>query len=266
MHATSIYVKLTDPRGFDEMREGLEEIVYCPEGRDFFKGILASAIRQALVSLRQSNTDGTLTEAISAIQEMAPDLFDKIQGYVLTKDDFLNVVSHGEVRTNNLMFRDISEEETQVKLLDLQTMRYASPVFDIMHFVYTSTDRENPENSIESIIAAYCKFLHDHTDKIFGAEHADMAKLIKTKFSYETLLDQYKSFALYGLAIAMWLLPAITFDIDNIPDLDRIAENQTNPDEIKIDSSLTPLYHERLKQIVKEFLAAGYFALPSSTS
>lgn len=64
---------------------------------------------------------------------------------------------------------------------------------------------------------------------------------------------EVNKYILYGLAVAMWILPAVTFDTNNIPDLNVISEGSTSPKEFKMAKQLTSEYHSRIKDLLLEF-------------
>ncbi|KXJ72219.1 hypothetical protein RP20_CCG018573 [Aedes albopictus] len=58
----------------------------------------------------------------------------------------------------------------------------------------------------------------------------------------------------------MWLLPAVTFHPDHIPDLDQVTMNdfKTKNHEKTIAQMLSADYHTRMKDTVLEFYRKGF--------
>lgn len=76
----------------------------------------------------------------------------------------------------------------------------------------------------------------------------------------DALRCQMRRKALYGLGICMWLMPAVTFHPDKIPDLNTVSlDDFTNSNQEKAMTQMqTPEYHTRMKETVVEFFANGY--------
>lgn len=57
---------------------------------------------------------------------------------ILSSDENWMVLCHGDLWINNLMFQnDINGKVKNVKIIDLQAMRYSSPLCDIIQFLYS---------------------------------------------------------------------------------------------------------------------------------
>lgn len=268
LHAASIAAKQLDNEMFRDKCKQIDEIVYCKEAEEFYKNILETSIQESLSSLRASNVDGCLTEPIRLIEKLQYKLFRQIQSYITNSGDHMNVMCHGDLWVNNIMFMSTSPVDSgttiqlncspcKVKFFDLQAMRYTSPVFDLLHFIYTSTKRDLRELYTKHLLETYCRALSDNLEKQFIHSIAELNALRST-FSLRNITEEYYKHVLYGLAICMWILPAVTFDPNNIPNLDMISEMNKSAKEIKCTQKLTPEYHSRLKDLALEFYQNGY--------
>ncbi|KAI8117735.1 hypothetical protein CVS40_10459 [Lucilia cuprina] len=278
LHAASIAAKQLDNKMFRDKCKQINEIVYCQEAEEFYKNILDTSIQESLNSLRASNVDDCLTEPIRLIEKLQYKLFSQIQNCITNSSDHMNVMCHGDLWVNNIMFTtsfanittaatkiDTTSHESNhlycspcsVKFFDLQAMRYTSPVFDILHFIYTSTKRDLRELYTKHLLEIYYLALSANLEKQFVHSIAEL-DAIRSTFSLRNLTDEYYKHVLYGLAISMWILPAVTFDPNNIPNLDMISEMNKSAKEIKCTQKLTPEYHSRLKDLALEFYQNGY--------
>lgn len=136
-------------------------------------------------------------------------------------------------------------------------MRYTSYIFDILHFMFTSTKRELRDAHTNRLLETYCNALHNRLEQLLNS-NAHLASIRET-FSLENIIKEFTGHALYGLAVSMWVLPAVTFDPNNIPNLDAISEALPNANEIKVTQKLTQEYHTRIKDLALEFHHNGYF-------
>lgn len=238
----------------------MTEIVYCPDAAEFYSRILDTSVQQALDSLNASNADGNLSAPIRLIEQLQPNLFDQLHRSIIAAAATpFSVICHGDLWVNNLMFRSQPEE---VIFFDLQAMRRTSPVFDILHFIYTSTRRQLRDVHTDTLLAAYAEALRKELGQQLrhtpAANH--LVELCET-FSLQRLSEDYVRHVHYGLAISMWILPAVTFDPNNIPDLDAISELNLNGKEINCTQKLTTEYHLRIRELALEFYEHGYLGV-----
>lgn len=261
-HAASILSKNLHPE-YEEHTTHLKEIVYCSEAEDFFKKILDSSINNTLKSSQRSNTDGKLTEPIKKLETFKGKLYDLNKQFVTEASP--KIVCHGDLWINNIMFKCDPESSlpTECKFFDLQAMRCTSPAFDILHFIFTSTKRSLRDSHFTKLLEVYASSLHDELDK--GAAslptplNADDCKAIKELFSLEMIKREIHKYILYGFVVAIWILPAVTFDSNNIPNLDAISEQNTSPKEFQVTMQLTSEYHSRIKDLLLEFYENQWF-------
>ncbi|XP_068148888.1 uncharacterized protein [Drosophila tropicalis] len=257
LHAASLAAQQLESLHFAEKCGHMSEIVYCQQAADFYSHILDTSVQQALDSLHSSNADGSLTTPIRLIQQLQPKLFEQLQRQInAAAESPLSVVCHGDLWVNNIMFRSQPEEAI---FFDLQAMRRTSPVFDILHFIYTSTRRQLRDVHTDTMLAAYAEALARELGHQLRHTPAakELAGLCET-FSLQRLSAEYVRQVHYGLAICMWILPAVTFDPNNLPNLDVISELNRNGKEIKCTLKLTPEYHLRIRELAMEFYEHGY--------
>ncbi|KAL5293109.1 hypothetical protein ACFFRR_011718 [Megaselia abdita] len=258
-HAASILSKRTNP-DYEKHTSRLSEIVYCQEAEHFYKQIYNSSINDTIESLNRSNTDGQLTEPIQKLETFRNKLFDLIKKYVTEGNNSpTTVICHGDLWVNNIMFKWNSQGmPIECKFFDLQAMRCTSPAFDILHFIFTSTKRSLRDSHLTNLLNIYISSLHDEFNRNAPSEDCEA---IKELFSFEMIKKEVFKYILYGLAVAMWILPAVTFDSNNIPDLNVISEGNTSPKEFKMAKQLTIEYHSRIKDLLLEFYENQWFSV-----
>lgn len=256
VHAVSLAMKQIQPVLFHTMKEKVTEIVYTDEGAEFYTHSLQTSLRGTLDSLHYSNKNGALDGAIKAIERLDGRLYQIMSSAVRNSYEPWNVLCHGDTWVNNLMF---NEGHDKVKLIDLQTMRYTSPVLDILHLLYTSTGAEVRANHTDELIHSYQESLIDALRVYVPTQKRFVLPALEAIFSYANIRAEYDSRILYGLGIAMWLLPAVTFHPDHIPDLDTVTMNdfKTKNHEKTIAQMLSPDYHLRMRETVLEFYQKG---------
>lgn len=256
LHGISLAAKRFHTEQFQEIIEHIDENIYCPEGGKFYTHSLECSLKEALYSLRKSNLDGQLTSSIERIEKLAGKLYDVMYHCVRDSSDNWMVICHGDLWINNLMFRyDECDRVEDVKFVDLQTLRYTSPVIDILHFLYTSTEYDVRRQHFDQLIDDYVESLHatlvSYRCGESGVESVEMLRA--------TILGEMRQRSLYGLGICMWLMPAVTFDPNNVPNLDEITMDDFTSanQETAMTQMQTIEYHMRMKDTAIEFFDKG---------
>lgn len=268
-------------------RHSVDEIVYCPEAADFYATSLNSSVREALASLRASNSPnsplnniatnttttnpsrcmpGELTEVIGLVEQLAGGRMYELMSHAVrqTTSDAWSVMCHGDLWVNNLMFSydddaACASSVVDVRLIDLQAARCASPAIDLLHFLYTSTERRLRDAHMDDLLAAYAAAVC--TEVARHVRDAAVMRAVREQFALGAVRAEMRSKIAYALGISMWLLPAVTFHPDRIPDLNTLtlSDLADAKQETVMIQMQSREYHERIRDVVLEFEAAGYF-------
>jgi len=107
---------------------------------------------------------------------------------------FANVLSHGDLWLNNMMFKQGPGGQWKAVLVDFQTYRYAPPVLDFLSFLHLTTSR---------------KFRWNHQSELLKFYHTTLVKILEKAEINSDLappLDELEKSAfemrLFGIAIA----------------------------------------------------------------
>lgn len=125
-------------------------------------------------------------------------IWDSAKVAVKSKPKGLNVLNHGDLWDNNLLFKyDQSKNVTGVKLLDFQNTKFASPVVDLFYFVWTSANEEVRQNSQRELYAVYINQLNSSLEQLGCRE----------RLSTEELLEDLRTYKDWVLFILCFCLP-----------------------------------------------------------
>lgn len=258
----SLVLKHTNTDEYTKACNQVNEIVYTEDAAEFYSHSLQSSLTEVLNSLKANNSKRALSSHIELLEALSGTQIYNIMGNCIRNtepDD--KVMCHGDLWINNLMFRyDADQVVNAVKLLDLQAVRFTSPSIDILHFLYTSTLRKVRERSLNELLEVYVEAVAAEL-KLHMAKSELLPQLLE-RFNVANIRRQCNENILYGLGISMWLMPAVTFAKDKIPDLNNIkfTDFENKIQQQVMTSMQTPQYHERMKEIVEEYYDRGLLA------
>ena len=83
------------------------------------------------------------------LRHLADDIMNRIKGATIRQDSGFNVLNHGDLWINNLMFKNRTDE---IRFLDFQLTHYSSPAIDLHYFITTSANVEVRRNHRDHLI------------------------------------------------------------------------------------------------------------------
>lgn len=94
-------------------------------------------------------------------------IWDSIKASIKPKRKGINVLNHGDLWVNNIMFAfDESNNVTGVKLLDFQNTKYAPPVIDLLYFMWTSASEDVLQNCQKDLYEVYRSELNSTLEQL----------------------------------------------------------------------------------------------------
>lgn len=157
MHAASIVLERREPNRLGGMvSSGLCENAYSVNKSE--PNLRIAAVENAIRAL------GALTTKIPKYENGGEHLSQelsrtmrRIYDLCQPSTQFRNVFSHGDLWSNNVMFRYDGESADPLDaiLVDFQLARWAPPAFDVMTFITVSTSSEFREQYLPELLDAY---------------------------------------------------------------------------------------------------------------
>lgn len=189
--------------------------------------------------------------------------YDKIVGAntaqaVKVRKDGFNVLCHGDLWSNNVLFR-YSEDDMTVQecmFVDYQMCFYSSPVLDLHYFFVTSLNKTDRMNGTDYMI----QFYHKHLAK-------NLRKLGYKK-RIPTLLDLQMDFldsGAYGIFTMMSVLPVVRAPPSEDSSLDNLTDQSSDQPskamEMKRRVYANPIFIDALEELIPHFERKGYFEI-----
>lgn len=252
-------MKIMEPKNFFNTIQNVHEVVFIDTAADFYSQQLDYSLSQAISSLMNDSVADAASASILKTFK-GRKLFDIMMNHVTNSDDIWNVLCHGDLWSNNIMFHYKKNGKVNyAKFVDLQTLRYSNLTCDILMVMFSSTKYKMRMQHMDSLIDIYrtalINTLRENMKEKYSCELAELEKMYTT----ESIKHEIARTSLYGLGMSLWVLPAITF-VTDVKNLDSLLDSLNDSD--KHDEIMASLrsneYNIRVRDIVKEFLQRGY--------
>ncbi|KAJ1531751.1 hypothetical protein ONE63_000414 [Megalurothrips usitatus] len=118
----------------------------------------------------------------------------------------LNVLNHGDFWINNMMFL-YDEDDTQsrtptdIRVVDLQIVRFSSPALDLQYFIVTSANQEVREGRLDELLEHYRRRFNEYAAAL-GLEDVQWPTL-------DALRDEFLAKSLFGFSAIYTVLCAV---------------------------------------------------------
>lgn len=162
-HALSFALKDQQPEKFHELASNLKEVFIRTENPNFRE--YYNKITKICLGVLNEEEDVHLIEKLKKLYDkdtidVAADCLD------LETTGLCSVISYGDAWQNNTMFRcDNTTTPKEVCFLDWQVSRHASPIIDIVYFIFCCTTKELRDDHYERFLNVYHESLSTHIRK-----------------------------------------------------------------------------------------------------
>ncbi|GLV34580.1 uncharacterized protein CBL_09061 [Carabus blaptoides fortunei] len=124
-------------------------------------------------------------------------LIERMQEYIRPSKIFRNVINHGDLWSNNVMFKYTEDSvPEQCILVDYQMARYVPPGFDFLTFLYLTTSEQFHKTHFTALVDVYYSAFVQELSR----QHID-AETIMSKNRFVECCEYYKPAALLESAM-----------------------------------------------------------------
>lgn len=155
------------------------------------------------------------------------DAFDNQNKLTETSDKYRNVICHGDLWTNNIMFDD-TKPMPRCVFVDYQCIRYAPLVLDILQLLYVNSSRSYREKYEKELIEFYHGVLLKSVKFNNTIKTGDLPSL-------EEIMNAYSHYRLFGICIANLYLSFVLID------------SKTINEKLESDGFFETLFGDRIK-------------------
>ncbi|XP_069690896.1 uncharacterized protein [Periplaneta americana] len=206
-HATSVVMHERDPDCFKPFME----TIYRDEMKEHLGGFFISNVKNFAEEVRKWPDHSSLAEKIKNIGEHSMDYWTKA---IQRDDEGFNVLSHGDLWLNNMMFRysDDTGDVEDIRFVDFQLTYWTSPTVDLLYFL-NSSPHIDIADKIDVCVEEYHKTLGE-TLAMFGYGHLHP--------SLDYLHKELQKRATFGVISGIAIRTVVMVDRTHIPDMDKV--------------------------------------------
>lgn len=202
-HAASYIIKSIDKENFMQKVRNLKNVRnWVTDPLDYFQDLLAKNGERGLKYLE---TIPEYKGKLDSVRHFLKNICESLIRIFETNET--SVLCHGDLCRNNMFFKyDDTNTETPigVKLFDMATVLYASPVIDIAFFLYLNTDQAQRVQHWNTMIRTYYESL-----KATCASYSQDARVNIVVPTYEEILDEFKVKSMMGYLSCSFFLPVM---------------------------------------------------------
>lgn len=243
LHVSSLIVVDNDP----EIIDLYDKYQWSPGHEDLCGNIFRRAVHvvgEVIKRWENEPKKEIYYRKIKALEEIIVEKIINIFKRDVTK---INVICHGDAWITNMLFRyDNNNQVNGMKFLDFQLAHYNNPVFDLIFFIFTTS--QNRFNDIDPLLKIYYDAFLETINKLDYQ--------IKKPFSLEILKNEFKNQLFYGLAISLSGLPATPTKSSDDPKMDVMLDDSGSLDERLYNSKMLS---RSLKVVLPYFERLGVF-------
>ncbi|XP_026481014.1 uncharacterized protein LOC113387855 [Ctenocephalides felis] len=253
-HALSLAMKHHFPEEVDQLRQTIAEGMFANENKEWYSGYYEAATKNAVAMVREalSNKDSCskYLDRFRAFVETSDEssFFDRMVDLVAPREP-LAVFCHGDCWTNNIMFKcSDAGNILEICLLDFQMVRYGSLALDLANLLYICTSSTLRSKHLQNL-------LREYHNELFStlSEMGPLSDLLQNSDAlWNALQEEFHRCGLFGLGLALDMLPIMTCDSDDAPDL-YISDEEAQYDPI-VPVSANSHCREKMAELVVELV------------
>ncbi|KXJ77779.1 hypothetical protein RP20_CCG006581 [Aedes albopictus] len=249
LHAVSLAMKEQRPQVFEQFKvpDPLGAVMSTNEG---FIMMMNMSMDRAIGTLEPHEE-----KARQKLSKLKETLFDDLA--TLTSAEYAEpyaVLGHGDCWINNMIYSYKRGVPTKIVLLDWQICRYVSPALDLLYFIFGCTDEAFRRQHYDEMLRIYYNSLKQLLEKLGG----DASR----QFPFTALLRQLKACGKFGILMAMFIVPMICIENQDLPDMNEAAEKYKESQEFDTSfitsAKSEDKYKTRMAAVIRDVIRYGY--------
>uniref|UniRef100_A0A182Q3X6 CHK kinase-like domain-containing protein n=1 Tax=Anopheles farauti TaxID=69004 RepID=A0A182Q3X6_9DIPT len=232
-----------------------------PYGAKFLEGMFSEKNR-AMFEKFQSQHDGFMYQTMSEwpnngklyaelMKHRGMDMFDAILSVTKPDPTKFNVLNHGDMWCNNMMFQyDDSNKIKEITLIDFQLCMWCSPVIDLHYFIFSSVRADLRLRELDHLICYYYRHL---------TENLTLLQYGGVQPSLQELHSDFTERQMYGLNTIFSILPICVMEKTEDASIDLMLDQGDAGIAFKQKMYNGPVYVEQMGALLEYFHDTGAF-------
>ncbi|XP_026276354.2 uncharacterized protein LOC113205098 [Frankliniella occidentalis] len=218
-HALSVALHREDPSAVEDYSEPM--FVRGKNAQDEEHARLHSEAQLKKFGDQAETWEGTKGKGYGEkMASLSKVMYHKMCDVVAPSATGINVLNHGDYWINNMMFTydadDVdSAAPRDIRIIDLQLVRFSSPALDLQYFITTSVKQEVREEQLDVLLQTYCDYFNEYVSAL---------GLGDVSWTLGGLRDEFLSKSLFGFSAVYTVLCAVVADPEDRLQLDNVTK------------------------------------------
>lgn len=217
-HATSVACYHEDPEFIKAVGE---ERLYKEDGpfQEDFKPWMQGAV--TIITSLVSNLDDC-KDSVDYFMSKSDKLGESATQICKPRENGLNVLNHGDFWMSNMLFKhDDSGKALDVKFVDFQITRFASPVLDLIYFFWTSANVDVRNHKQNELFATYLDTLNTTLEDLGCQE----------RYTEEEFRNDINTSTDWAVIAICNVLPVVVCEPENVMNMEEMKEDDFKSNE-----------------------------------
>ncbi|XP_034826517.1 uncharacterized protein [Maniola hyperantus] len=218
-HALTFAMKDQKPDLLNRISDAVFETYYDPRLWDWYKRFWKRICGIAIDAVEKEYPNSIYVEKVKqfAVPERYEDMIRAV------RDKTNAVMSHGDSWTNNFLYKYDGTRPVAAKIIDFQLTRCASPVLDVVFFIYACTDQVLREKYYDDLLKYYYEVLSEQISQLGSDPHK--------VYPVETFMQEIKKYSYFGLVFSFESTPFIILAPEDAVSMDMEGDKKLNIDD-----------------------------------
>ncbi|XP_066995896.2 uncharacterized protein [Anabrus simplex] len=252
LHAASIIFEERNSKIEDAFKEVLFENLFSSIEGNSSRNWFVTGIHTAVHITKYLQKFSDDPKLLSVIKKELPDTCKRMWELAKPSKKYRNVLCHGDLWNNNIMFRYESGRPIELRFVDFQMYRYNPPAAELVFFLHMTTRRAVREAHLEEFLTLYYETFSQEL-KLQGYESEQLLPWTELRDSFDRLRDIGRIVGVISLQMCLMDPKIIAPYTTSLGKFRKVLE-QDRRQEVEENIQSNPIYKERILEALEELV------------